>query len=774
MLMHADDSTISTASRPRRSTRRRRAALATVFAATLATVGAALPPAPAAAEDFVRIGTWDYPADLHDLTVSSLGQSFTVETGDPVNVVGGVFANYGMTGSGFTMTLKDGGPSGTTIATESYADIRDNAWVELELDESLDPGTYYLEATDVVGLVAWWSNTPNVFADGTAYHNGTAVSGDRTLVLRNDDPVVVPPPPVQAGFVDGVADGITIQSEGIEIRRDDQSGFSYDYAPSVIVENGVERAWWCGHNVNGDGVYYAERTQPSGEWSEPDLVLRADQTWEAVHVCDPSVIAGDFTVEGVDYDYLMLYGAADLSGQNTKLGSAFSNDGVTWHKPLDDALLEEPGMIYDYGVGMPALFGHDGDVYVAYYDTGRNSAAIVREVLADGTLGADLTMLPVSSGDTFADLAFSEAEQKWYLATKAQRAGISDEESYVYVSRTADLATTEWVHLGIVGEYLTGYPMNHNAGWYRTAEGALYEPAGVKRLIFGAQDGGQGTWDPDKWELGVATISGTPTGTTTPGAFGLSTPADSAVIDPLAIDGFAWTPSAGATSYTLRIGEDPSLSSGTVALATTGHLTSTNTLEQEWTIGSTTQRMALLPARTYYWNVTAVSPAGTVVAQTAPRSFETTPDYDLDLTAGGYVPWQVVGDATFTPGEPASLSLPTAESALRTGADFNPARIAIGELNSIEFEFASGSNAGALGDLVLSYRLQSESRDTPVNVVHTTISTGLVGDTLTVDLSGLPGWGVPGAQIAQLTIGTTVPGALSIERISVSEENPAP
>ncbi|NHB84358.1 hypothetical protein G7085_06400 [Tessaracoccus sp. HDW20] len=188
----------------------------------------------------------------------------------------------------------------------------------------------------------------------------------------------------------------------------------------MIVEDGLQKAWWCGHNAGGDGVYYSEGPVAEDTWSKPKLVLAADVPWEVTHACDPSVIRGDFTVDGDDWSYLMYYGAADLSSQNTKLGMAFSNNGTEWKKYGDAPLLVEPGMQYDYGVGMPGLFTVDGKPHVAYFDTGRNSAMLIREVNADGTLAERIDMLPMSGGDTFADLAFSEAEGRWYVATKSQ------------------------------------------------------------------------------------------------------------------------------------------------------------------------------------------------------------------------------------------------------------------------------------------------------------------------------------------------------------------
>src|SRR5690625_4241999 len=333
--------------------------------------------APAQAVDLIRIDSRDHPAEL--VVGATLGQSLTIDS-DEVTIVGGMFATYSTTDSGFTLSLFEDGPGGALVASDEIVDARDNAWAELTVSEPLEHGEYYLEASEVSGNIAWWSNEPDLYPGGTAFADGEPVPGDRTLVARNDIAPPVDPPPPSEGMTDGVADGMTFRSDGMIIERDDGSGFAYDYAPTVIVEDSTEKMWWCGHNVDGDGIYYSQSPLGADEWSDPLLVMSADQEWENVHVCDPSVVAGEFHIEGTDYRYLMYYGAADLTSQNTKLGVAYSNDGVEWVKYADEPLLEDPQQIYDYGVGMPALFAAGDSVYAAYFNSGRNSSTVVQEV----------------------------------------------------------------------------------------------------------------------------------------------------------------------------------------------------------------------------------------------------------------------------------------------------------------------------------------------------------------------------------------------------------
>lgn len=177
--------------RGRRQVRRAMGMAGVLIAVAAALVGSV----PAQAAEIVVVDTWDHPADLHDLATDSLGQTFDVPAGaEPVDTVGGAFATYGGTTSGVTLTLRAAGPAGAVVGTEVFENLRDNAWVELTLDAPLEPGSYYLEATDPVGLVAWWSNTADLYSAGSAQLNGAAVAGDRTILVRK----TMPTPPASA------------------------------------------------------------------------------------------------------------------------------------------------------------------------------------------------------------------------------------------------------------------------------------------------------------------------------------------------------------------------------------------------------------------------------------------------------------------------------------------------------------------------------------------------------------------------------------------------
>src|SRR2546428_67393 len=74
----------------------------------------------------------------------------------------------------------------------------------------------------------------------------------------------------------------------------------YNYAPSVMVENGRYRMWWCSQlgiaNPPGDDILYAESYSLDGPFAGPDgrrgtpIFSGSGTGFDAMHVCDPSAI----------------------------------------------------------------------------------------------------------------------------------------------------------------------------------------------------------------------------------------------------------------------------------------------------------------------------------------------------------------------------------------------------------------------------------------------------------------------------------------------------
>ena len=156
----------------------------------------------------------------------------------------------------------------------------------------------------------------------------------------------------------------------------------YNYGPTVLVENGRNRMWWCsqlGYAVPaGDDLLYAESasltgpfTAPNGSEAQP--VLSGSVTgFDGVHTCDPSVIH-----VGQTY-YLYYTGASGDHAHGNAIGVATSADGISWQRAHDGQPIVGPA--YDttrantYGAGQPAVLHLNGWFYLMFTDTTGSAA----------------------------------------------------------------------------------------------------------------------------------------------------------------------------------------------------------------------------------------------------------------------------------------------------------------------------------------------------------------------------------------------------------------
>jgi hypothetical protein len=151
----------------------------------------------------------------------------------------------------------------------------------------------------------------------------------------------------------------------------------YNYGPTVLVENGHNRMWWCSQlgiaAPAGDDLLYSESTSLTGPFIAPDgtmaqPVLSGSVTgFDGVHTCDPSVIHVGSTY------YLYYTGASGEHAHGNAIGVATSADGVVWQRahggqpivgPAYDAIRDNT-----YGAGQPAVLHLDGWFYLMFTDT---------------------------------------------------------------------------------------------------------------------------------------------------------------------------------------------------------------------------------------------------------------------------------------------------------------------------------------------------------------------------------------------------------------------
>jgi hypothetical protein len=152
---------------------------------------------------------------------------------------------------------------------------------------------------------------------------------------------------------------------------------AYEYAPTVLFENGKYRMWWCSQvpstPVRGDDVLYAESDGPDGPFHAPGSSApyvisfhgTGGEDFDGQHTCDPSVVkAGNA--------YYLFYGAAVHDGVTT-IGVATSANGVDWTRLNGDRPIITPAGQQDtgnhYGAGQPSAVYLNGKFYLIFTDT---------------------------------------------------------------------------------------------------------------------------------------------------------------------------------------------------------------------------------------------------------------------------------------------------------------------------------------------------------------------------------------------------------------------
>jgi hypothetical protein len=149
----------------------------------------------------------------------------------------------------------------------------------------------------------------------------------------------------------------------------------YNYAPSVMVDGGRYRMWWCSQlgiaNPPGDDILYAESASLDGGFRGPDgrlgtpIFAGSGTGFDAMHVCDPSVIRAGGT-------YYMYYtGSAGDHAHGNAIGLATSLDGRVWTQRTGPVVKPARNVSNEnvYGAGQPSAVYLDGWFYLMFTDT---------------------------------------------------------------------------------------------------------------------------------------------------------------------------------------------------------------------------------------------------------------------------------------------------------------------------------------------------------------------------------------------------------------------
>ena len=108
--------------------------------------------------------------------------------------------------------------------------------------------------------------------------------------------------------------------------------YFYNYCPTIFEEDGVRHIYYCANKKHGNVTdYVAYRKGVKDEtgrfiYSDIQYVLEpTENSWDSRHVCDPSVVKGEFTYNQENYNYLMAYlGCVTSDNTSNEVGLAVS------------------------------------------------------------------------------------------------------------------------------------------------------------------------------------------------------------------------------------------------------------------------------------------------------------------------------------------------------------------------------------------------------------------------------------------------------------------
>lgn len=284
----------------------------------------------------------------------------------------------------------------------------------------------------------------------------------------------------------------------------------YNYCPSVMqVSDTTAYIYYCTnkdpYNVTD---YIGCRKATLGAdgrwtWGDESLVLSPTAgTWDARHVCDPSVVMGEFSYNGETYSCLMAYlGCVTGNSQENDLGIAVakSPEGPfvkVGNAPLVDFVRDMTidQSIFQWGVGQPSIINMDkkGSVTLFYTRGDHTATRTIVEEWDMSDLNAPVRKSSVklseaglknlnNHGDILnnADFVYDAANRRFYSSSDCHPNPVSEPNfisshfRVTYFDQPANYSSFTWKTLVQVGEAQTGFARNHNTGMLRDAWGHL-------------------------------------------------------------------------------------------------------------------------------------------------------------------------------------------------------------------------------------------------------------------------------------------------------------
>lgn len=284
----------------------------------------------------------------------------------------------------------------------------------------------------------------------------------------------------------------------------------YSYAPSVIDNSdGTSDIFFCGNPTESifvDHIYHIELGAEGRTQEKSVLQPGVEGTWDDQHVCDPSVVAGDFVYKGTQYKYALFYLGSSKRHYYNEIGVAFSNrlDGNDWVKYPDPIVgktwaheEDQPiGQHKAWGVGQPSVISLNGkNELLLIYTVGDIDGTRIEWAKIDlggvesftlsdsGTVPTrGLFKLDYSGTDIIKNSDFAlDKENDKIVLVRPVMPNPSDYPAFLAASlEIASMNLSDfWLGAGTWTQVLrinpgeTGYPRNHNAGLARNEFGEV-------------------------------------------------------------------------------------------------------------------------------------------------------------------------------------------------------------------------------------------------------------------------------------------------------------
>lgn len=296
--------------------------------------------------------------------------------------------------------------------------------------------------------------------------------------------------------------GLEFESETIFNKLEEKK---YNYAPSIIRDGDRYYSFFCTNKeprkvIDSIGFVESEKIGDKFYHTSEKKVLNPSKSGvDSQHVCDPSVIKGEFKFNDVDYDYLMGYlCCVTTNNQDNDMGLAVSNDLINWEKwSTEKAFIDfkrntNYNSTFQWGIGQPSLINLDEKgivaifyTYVPYNDIGAGfevwdlSNMNEPKQLSERVRVSDKGLINLYGQPDFitnADFMLDGETLYMYVDThpySGKALQIVADETTVYkmdvdLSRLPQsIAGGQWVKVKAINQELTGFSKNHDVGFVR-------------------------------------------------------------------------------------------------------------------------------------------------------------------------------------------------------------------------------------------------------------------------------------------------------------------